>query len=255
MLAAALLALPAAASAHRVPLHGLPAFAETFGPDDHRAVVITLHGGGWYMTGRDVALSERPAGRAWAARGWTVVNTSYRPRRRALSDVLSVYDRVRRHVGPGTPICLAGTSAGGHLALMVAARRRDVACVVGRGAPTDLLTIHRESAVHPSGRVDRSGPRYVRRKAIEAFGRRRLRAMSPARNGRRIRARVLLSIGERDGLIPWSQAVRLRRAVRGARVMRLAWGREVQWVHTAITRDAFDRAFAAEMALAHTVLR
>lgn len=249
------LLLPSSAGAHELRLRDAPAFVETIGSERHRAVVINLHGGGWYMTGREVALSERPYAHAWATRGWTAVNASYRPHRRALPDALALYDRLRRHVGRTTPICLAGTSSGGHLALMVAVHRRDVACVVARGAPTDLVGIHRQSVRHPGGQLTRSGPKQLRRMAVEAFGRRNLGAMSPARHAGRIRARVLLAIGERDALVPWPQATRMAQAVPNARVMRLAWAREVEWVHTAITRAAFDDVVQAELALAEAVYR
>ncbi|MEX2193769.1 MAG: prolyl oligopeptidase family serine peptidase [Thermoleophilaceae bacterium] len=242
------LCLPAAAVAHPLRLLAAPAFVETLGPDRHRAVVITMHGGAWIASGPGAAAHERPHARAWAARGWTVLNISYRPGRHALGDVLWVYDRVRRHVGRHTPVCLAGSSAGGHLALMVAVRRRSVDCVVARGAPTDLVAIHRHAAWGASG-PQRLGPAQTRAWAIQAFGRRRLRAMSPARQAHRIRARVLLLNGHRDPFVPWAQQERLARALPRAQVLRLSWG-DVAWVHTSVSDAALQRAERAARAIA-----
>ena len=74
--------------------------------------------------------------------------------------------------------------------------------------------------------------------------------MSPARHARRIRARLLLAIGERDALVPWPQVARMAQLVPGARLMQLPWAREVGWVHTAVSRAAFDDVLKAELALA-----
>jgi len=49
------------------------------------------------------------------------VNSSYRPCGSSLIDALSLYDRVRETYGSASPVCTLGQSAGGHLALMVAA--------------------------------------------------------------------------------------------------------------------------------------
>jgi acetyl esterase/lipase len=57
-----------------------------------------------------------------------------------VASVLRSYDRVRARY-PGLPVCLYGESAGGHLALLVATARPDVACVETAGAPTDLEAI------------------------------------------------------------------------------------------------------------------
>jgi dienelactone hydrolase len=48
--------------------------------------------------------------------------------------VTGFYDRLRAQVGPRTPICAVGTSAGGQLALMLATRR-DLACMISEDGP------------------------------------------------------------------------------------------------------------------------
>lgn len=245
---AALLLFAGSAHAHPLSFEGAPAFVETTGPSDHGAVVITVHGGAWISVGPEAAATQRPEASTWAERGWTAVNVSYRAGRRALGDVLWFYDRVRRHVGRRTPVCLSGASAGGHLALMTAVRRAGVTCVVARGAPTNLTTIGRQRAWGADG-AQAAGPAMTRRWAIQAFGRRGLRAMSPALHGGRIRARVLYAIGDRDPYVPWDQALELASAMPRADVFRLSWGSQ-GWVHTSVSPAAVRRFRRAERTFA-----
>lgn len=248
-----LLASAAPAQAHPLTFEGAPAFVETLGPSEHRGVVITIHGGGWFIVGPEAARAERPESALWASRGWTAVNVSYRAGRRSLRDVLWFYGRVRRHVGKQTPICLTGGSAGGHLALMVAVHRADVDCVIARGAPTDLTTIGRQRAWGPDG-PQTTLPEMTQQWAIEAFGRRRLRDMSPARQARRIRAWVLFAIADRDPFVPWRQALQLKRAMPRAHVFRLSWGGQ-SWVHTSVSAEAARGFRRAERAVARRARR
>lgn len=250
---AASLLFVVSAHAHPLSFEGAPAFVETTGPSDHRAVVITVHGGAWMSVGHAAAATQRPEAAAWAARRWTAVNVSYRAGRSSLRDVIWFYDRVRRHVGADTPVCLSGASAGAHLALMTAVRRADVSCVIARGAPTDLTRIGRQRAWGPDG-PQSAGPALTRRWAIQAFGRRALRAMSPALQAQRIRAKVLYAIGEHDPYVPWDQAVQLAKAMPGALVYRLSWGGE-SWVHTSVSTEDIDRLRRAESAMATTTRR
>jgi acetyl esterase/lipase len=249
----AVLVLAGPAEAHQLAFDHAPAFVETLGPAEHRGVVITIHGGGWFIVGPEAARAEHPEAALWASRGWTAVNVSYRAGRRSLSDVLWFYDRVRRHVGKRTPICLTGGSAGGHLALMVAVRRPDVACVIARGAPTNLTTIGRQNAWGPDG-PQATLPRLTRDWAIEAFGRRGLAAMSPALHADRIRAWVLFAIADRDPFVPWRQALELKRAMPRAHVYRLSWGGR-NWVHTSVSSEAARGFRRAERAVARRARR
>jgi len=86
-----------------------------------RGVLILFHGGGWSSNGSGAAASVRGEADRWRARGWRTVNSSYRPCGSSLIDALSLYDRVRETYGSASPVCTLGQSAGGHLALMVAA--------------------------------------------------------------------------------------------------------------------------------------
>jgi alpha-beta hydrolase superfamily lysophospholipase len=134
----------------------------------------------------------------------------------AVASVLRSYDKVRARY-PGLPVCLYGESAGGHLALLVAAARPDVACVETAGAPTDL------AAIDPS-----LGPlaAHADRNARMAFP--DLHAASPLRM--RIRAPLLVTHLRTDPVIGVAHAWR----VPAQRRLILEPG-EVPWVHGGVS--------------------
>ncbi len=105
-----------------------------------RGVVIGIHGGAWYGVGRELSMTVRDDLERWRRQGWHGVIVDYPKGGASVASVLRSYDRVRARY-PGLPVCLYGESAGGHLALLVAAARPDVACVETAGAPTDLAAI------------------------------------------------------------------------------------------------------------------
>lgn len=249
----ATLAVAGPTSANPLDFDGAPAFVETTGPYEHTGVVITIHGGAWLSSGPEAAKTQRPEAALWASRGWTAVNVSHRPGRQALTDLLWFYDRVRRHVGSRTPVCLSGASAGGNLALMLAVQRADVGCVIARGAPTDLTTIGQQQAWGPDG-PQSTYPAMTEQWAIDAFGRDALDEMSPALHTDRIRAWVLLAIADRDPFVPWEQALAFKRALPRAYVVRLPWGGR-RWVHTTVSARAARRFRRAERALARRARR
>ena len=90
-----------------------------------KGVVIQVHGGGWSIVGIGATVSRRPNADWWRGQGWTSVNVDYRACAQSLPDVLWFYDRVKA-VWPSLPVCIEGGSAGGQLALMVAALRPDL---------------------------------------------------------------------------------------------------------------------------------
>ena len=124
-------------------------------------VLLLFHGGGWTSNGGGAAQSIRGEANRWRARGWRTVNASYRPCGRSIEDVLSLYDRVRSTYGGTSPVCTFGQSAGGHLALMVAARRPGgVRCVVNQAGPTDAPALASQGAFDPAGTgAQTNGPR------------------------------------------------------------------------------------------------
>lgn len=179
-----------------------------------RRVMMLIHGGGWYQVGQGMLNSEHPVADAWRAVGWETVNATYRGCRHSLADVLSVYDAVRAQVGPDVPICLKGESAGAQLALLIAARRSDVACVIATAPPTDLWTIKAQGLRAGLG----DAPQVVRGLARAAFGRGLLTAMGPAsaENAAAIHAPVLLAAAADDFLIPNEQEQELADVLRAA---------------------------------------
>jgi acetyl esterase/lipase len=136
----------------------------------------------------------------WRRHGWRGVIVDYPPGGDAPASVLRAYDRVRARYGPDLPICFYGESAGGQLALMVAARRHDVACVETAGAPTDL------GAIDPRlGALAAHADRNARR----AFPGDQLAAASPIRFAGDIRARLLLTHLRSDRVIGVAHAERM----------------------------------------------
>jgi acetyl esterase/lipase len=139
------------------PLGSAPvAPAITADPDSGpaRATMIMVHGGGW--VGHDAhaeALLMASPGAQLRKRGWRVVSIDYGEGKDGLRDVLDTVDaEIARKTSNG-PLCLYGESAGAHLALVAAARRRSIDCVIGLGAPTDLLRF--EADARGAGRDER----------------------------------------------------------------------------------------------------
>ena len=219
-----------------------------------RGIMLLIHGGGWYIVGPGPLATERRDASCWRRRGWLTVNIDYPACARSLAGVLWFHDRVRARLGRRLPLCAEGASAGAHLALMLAARRPGVACVIGLGAPTDLVAINRQASA--SG--DRNGSRAVGTMARNAFGRRRLAALSPVRHAGTIHARVLLATARRDIVIPLAQSRAMRDALRArhryAESVILAPGR-TQWVHANVSRRGLARFHAAERRLVAPLVR
>lgn len=215
-----------------------------------RGIMLLVHGGGWYIVGPATLYTERGEAERWRRRGWLTVNLDYPACGASLRGVLWFHDRVRARYGRRLPLCASGASAGGHLALMTAALRRGVACVIARGAPTDLRTIGRSASASGS----RDGPRAVAAMAQSAFGS-WIGPLSPVAHARALRrVRVLLVTARRDIVIPLSQAAALRAALRRAdpravvatRVLRPG---RIPWIHGPVSRGELHRFYAAERAL------
>jgi len=190
VLTALIAASPAAASG-RVPI-----VSPTTG--DARGTVILIHGGAWVDHGPQAAMREHLRHAARVNRlGFDTVAITYRPGIRSIADVVDAYDGLRRRLGDGEAICALGDSAGGHLALMLAARRRGLDCAIARGAPTDLRRAH--------GVWQR--PVALRFAPFAPLGR-----VSPVTYAGRLAGRVLASQALHDPLVRHDQLVRLRRA-------------------------------------------
>ena len=186
-----------------------------------RRVMMLVHGGAWFTVGRKAMRSQRDIATKWRAAGWQTVSISYRACRKSLGDVVRFYDLIRSRVGPEVPICMRGESAGGHLALLAATRRPDLACVIALASPTDLRSLRAQGRIEAaSGTAPpqlRAGAARAANLAVAAFGRRNQRARSPAAFGSRIGARILLATAVNDVVIPQGQASALANAIAATR--------------------------------------
>ncbi|HUR78387.1 MAG TPA: prolyl oligopeptidase family serine peptidase [Acidimicrobiales bacterium] len=177
--------------------------------------MIIIHGGGWHLVGKGATGFERRSADPWRAKGWQSINIDYRACGRSMADVLWFKRRVRL-LNPNAVICAEGVSAGGHLALMLAATEGDLACVISLGGPTDLRAIGVQTAYDPrSGTFTNAGPSKVANLAIAAFGD-KLSSVNPRRFANSITARLLLATGELDPMIPAVQNSSFASAVRAA---------------------------------------
>ncbi len=212
-----------------------------------RGVMLILHGGGWSSVGRAKLSLTRDDARRWRGRGWRTVNSTYRPCAASASDVLTLYDRVRRTYGASLPICAFGRSAGGHLSLLLAARRPALGCVVAEAGIADLPALATQTT--STGKV---GPSTVANLATAAFGVDRLAGISAA--GSPVAARVLYAIAAADTLVPFEQATAFAAAQRArdraayVDVLRLDPG-TAPFEHAFVSEDALQRFYAREQAL------
>ena len=185
-----------------------------------KRVMMMLHGGGWYTVGQGALDITQGNADLWRDVGWESVNVDYLPCRRAFTSALAMYDLVRAHYPESVPVCISGDSAGAQLALLIAAKRRTVACVIANSPPTDLVRIRRQglnaatAGVAPS--LLRTGAEATGGVALAAFGRLGIRPASPIRSAAKIHTRVLLATARDDILIPVAQIAAMERALRKA---------------------------------------
>lgn len=217
-------------------------------------VLVLFHGGGWTTSGGGAAQDVRGEADRWRARGWLTVNSSYRACGLSPADATSMYDRVRAAYGVTLPVCTFGQSAGGHLALMVAARRPGgVSCVVDQAGPTDAPSLPTQGAYDAaSGGLQTNLPKWVHNLMVAAFGQENLFAISPAQLAPGLSAtRVLAVSGARDNLVPYEQLTLLRDRMQAAdpaayvETMQLDAG-EQPFVHTTVSQSALDAYHQAE---------
>ena len=246
-------AFPGAPAAYEV---GLPTGA--YAGQAPRGVMLVVHGGGWSMTGVGGVQAMRPDADRWRARGWETVNVTYRPCGSTVADVLWFYDRARTWFGPAAKIGALGTSAGGHLALLVGALRPDLYAAVSQAGPTDLRTIGSERTYNSAtGQFDTTlGGRWVHNLGAAAFGEENLASYSPAAlaAGALRDTRVLQGFSADDASVPYQQAADLESAMRAANAsayvdaVQLAAG-TVPFGHGKVTQAALDDFYAREAQL------
>lgn len=248
---------PEGVSASHPAFDGAPAYYEVGMPSgdyagqEPRGVMLVIHGGGWSFIGPGGVLAARPAADRWRARGWQTVNLSYRSCGRSVNDVRWFYDRARAYFGDQARMCASGFSAGGHLALLLAASRPGVHCVVSEGGPTDLGSVRGQTAADQS-----VGPLLLYNLATSAFGEENLRSVSPVAqvSPNLSNTRVLLGLAAGDWLVPYQQATGLRQALLAANpnayvdTVRLEGG-SAPFTHGGVSQAALNDFFAREQRL------
>lgn len=257
-------ALPAGVSSSHAAFTGAPAPYEVglpTGPYAGQAplgVMLVIHGGGWTASGVGGVQAMRPDADRWRARGWETINLTYRPCAQSTTDVLWFHDKARAWFGSAAKICALGTSAGAHLALMVAAKRAGVYCAVSQAGPTDLRRIQSEVAYDAaSGLLTQTqGGRWVHNLAAAAFGEENLPASSPAAQvlPTLTSTRVLQGFSADDAMVPYQQAADLSDVMRAADPaayvddVQLAVG-TIPFAHGRVTQAALDDFYAREAQL------
>lgn len=109
--------------------------AGAFAGQPPKGIMLIVNGGGWSLNGPGAVAADRPDADYWRALGWRTVNLTSRPCAQSFADVEWFYDQARALWGPGLPYCALGWSAGGNLALMLAAARSTVSCVISEAGP------------------------------------------------------------------------------------------------------------------------
>jgi hypothetical protein len=220
--------------------------------------MLVIHGGGWALYGPGQVATMRGEADRWRARGWRTVNIDYRPCASALGDVLGFYAQVRATYGSSIPVCALGASAGGQMALELAAFRSGVACVVDEAGPTDASTIatqplSTDAVASPAG----MNPPGVANQMAAAFGAENLYWYSPAmlagalvKNG----VRVLAGGTDSDPLVPFAQVTELTSALKASGSGTYAVGYDlapgsVMFVHSGVTQAALDQFHQMELDL------
>jgi acetyl esterase/lipase len=209
--------------------------------------VILIHGGGWMLTG--FVWDDQAA---WFnARGWGAYAIDYRAGVDSLPDTLAAYDWLRqRH--PRAPICADGSSSGGWLALMLAALRKQLACLITEAGPTDLQSWESEESTLELRE-------WVHLMMAYTFAP-RLWMYSPVRLASRIRAERLMATGSADIWVPPTQMEEMKRTRPSTITMTLQSapttpGGLPNFTHTNVTPNALARFRSAEATLLNRASR
>jgi acetyl esterase/lipase len=221
--------------------------------------VMIIHGGGWQVVGKEQVIASRPQAAFFSEHGWGTYNIDYRAGSKSLSDVLSAYDHLRKRAGRHAPVCAWGGSAGGHLAMMLAAFRPTVDCVISEAGPTDLLTFPHESAWAPPGVPPTTGPDWIFDTfVIPSFSdvQRQLWWWSPVRWASRIEAHMLLGASTYDDLVPQEQMYDMEKVAHALTTVMLLPGTPAKnptnFTHASVTAAAKVSWIKAELAILHS---
>lgn len=220
----------------------VPEYEVTMPPDGSapKGVILSVHGGAWVMVGPGVLHAMDGDVNRWNSRGWAVVNVDYRAGAGSVDDVVDFYDAIREWK-PDAKVGATGQSAGGHLSMMVAAKRPDLNFVISQAGPSDLT--HVDEGTAQSRELQSTVNRIW-----DANGR---VANSPALNAGRMGAKILAATAVADELVPVQQGERMR-AARPDLVQRmdLERGNDFGFIHGMTSQRAMDQFYAAEVATA-----
>jgi acetyl esterase/lipase len=249
IIVAVLAAAPAPASADTRVLEHDPYYLSLHEAEPPaRGTVLLLHGGGWHGD-LGAAADELMSATIEALTGWgyDVANLGYRGGEDSLRDAGAAFESLRARTGAEEPLCIYGTSAGGQLALLVAAREgADVDCVVDLLGPPDL----EDFGARPRSSA---GERLAR----EAFGPGRLAALSPINNTSRTHAPVLVGATPCDVFTPIAAQRRLASGLRAAnpdsQLVVIAPGNDVDLEHCDVDGESFQRFQATTRSFLNSV--
>lgn len=198
-----------------------------------KGLLLLIHGGGWGGISQPGFQSMLALAPHYQRLGFETLTVDYRRGSPGIADVEQLYSIARRRVGPRFPICAAGPSAGGHIALVLAMRYPDLACVLDFAGPTDLAALKTE----PNGAV-------AYELAVQAFGTGGLAAFSPALHAGSIKAKLLLIYAQNDPVVPVAQGYEMARADPRAKLIVLPPGTR-GFVHTGVGVPPQDSGVSA----------
>jgi dienelactone hydrolase len=188
-------------------------------------VVILIHGGGW-QPNQFAYEAEMPLATTLQKQNLATVVVGYDAGATGFRQVEQVYKQARKRY-PGLPICAHGISAGGTLALMLAAKEPSLTCVADLIGPTDLTTLESQ------------GGGEVHDLAVTAFGADQLGNYSPVKFANQIKAKVLIVLTATDPIIPPEQGPEFVKAHPGTKFTLIPAGSTaVDWLHGAKVDEA-----------------
>ncbi len=186
-----------------------------------RALVILIHGGGWSGLNPNALKGTEATAPIFQRFGFETMSVDYRAGAQGVADVEQLYRDARKRVGH-LPICAFGVSAGAHIALMLAVKFPDLACVVGLAGPTNLPVLKTQHGGAAGYKI-----------AEHAFGAAHLAQYSPALLASSIKAKLLLVYAQNDPLVPVSQGHEMARADPSTKLIVLPPG-SASFVHTGV---------------------
>jgi acetyl esterase/lipase len=214
-----------------------------------KGFALVIHGGSWFLTGPRSLASESATVRWLTGLGWAVYNVDYRPGWLSVVDVVAAYDHLRS-LYPKAPKCAYGQSAGGQLAMLLAASRPSLRCVVSAGGITDLR------AIPSANPLDALAERVFHRRLWE---------FSPVRVASYIRGTLLCAGSSFDRIVPERAqlaAIKVARPQTGVMLLPGAptpggpsFSHPPNFVHASVTpaaRRRFRRAVVAMLTTAAT---